>query len=50
MSKKGRKLFRVRLKKDDGRFIVFLVKARSSDEAANQRRSKGRIISVLKAS
>ncbi len=46
---KARKLFRVRIQKEDGKRIVFLVKARSSDEAANQSRTKGRIVSVLKA-
>jgi len=49
MSRKGRKLFKVRVQREDGRRIVFLVKAKSSDEAANQRRTKGRIVSVMKA-
>lgn len=45
---KGRNVYKVRVQKDGGGRVVYRVKARSSQEAAGQKRSKGRVVSAVK--
>ena len=45
---KDRKLFKVRIVKPDGKRSVYRVKARSSQEAAQQKQHKGRVVSAMK--
>ena len=43
------RLYRVRVITPDGRRVVYRVMAKSSGEAARQKRGKGRVVSAVKA-